>query len=112
MKNNLLIIGAVALGIYLMTRKKEKKVYTKELLMAMSDADLQALLIDLGKQASQDKYLDPAAYSYLVVTEIERRKKTAVVTPTPAVAIVPIKTNVVTTPSYGPSTGIVAPMSF
>jgi len=111
MKNNLIIIGAVALGIYLMTRKKEKKVYTKELLMAMSDADLQALLIDLGKQASQDKYLDPAAYSYMVVTEIERRKKTAVVTPTPAV-ITPIKKPIVSTPSYGPSTGVVAPMSF
>jgi hypothetical protein len=111
MKNNLIILGAVALGIYLMTRKKEKKVYTKEILMALSDADLQALLIDLGKQASQDKYLDPAAYSYMVVTEIERRKKTSVVNPNPG-TITPTKTTTSTSVSYGPSTGIVAPMSF
>jgi len=111
MKNNLIILGAVALGIYLMTRKKEKKVYTKELLMAMSDADLQALLIDLGNKASQNKYLDPAAYSYMVVTEIERRKKTSVVNPNPG-TITPTKATTSTSVSYGPSTGVALPMSF
>jgi hypothetical protein len=47
----------------------------------------------------------------MVVTEIERRKKTSVVNPTPG-TITPIKTTTATTPSYGPSTGVVAPMSF
>ena len=112
MKNQLIILGAVALGIYLLTRKKDKITLTKESIVALSDADLNALLIDLGKAESQSKYTDPAAYSYIVVTEIDRRKKTAVVTPTPAVALVPIKTTTVITPSYGPSTGVVAPMSF
>lgn len=111
MNKNLIILGLVGLGIYLMTRKKEKLTYTKELIMALSDADLQALLIDLGKAASQDKYTDPSGYSFLVVNEIERRKKTGVVTPTPA-TISPIRTNTVATPNYGPSTGVVAPMGF
>ena len=113
MKNQLIILGAVALGIYLLTKKKDKITLTKESIVALSDADLNALLIDLGKAASQDKYTDPAAYSYIVVTEVDRRKKTAVVNPTPSVAVLPpIKTTTVITPSYGPSTGIVAPMSF
>lgn len=107
---DLLILGAVGLGIYLMTRPKKKITYTIDDIMAMSDSDLQKLLTDLGIKTSQDKYADPGVYSYWVVTEINKRKQTGVALP--VVSLPPIKTTTVATSTYGPSTGVVAPMSF
>lgn len=107
---NLLILGAVGLGIYLMTRPKKKITYTIDDIMAMSDSDLQKLLTDLGIKTSQDKYTDPAVYSYWVVTEINKRKQTGVALP--VVSLPALKPTTVATSTYGPSTGVVAPMSF
>jgi hypothetical protein len=108
---NLLILGAVGLGIYLMMKAKKKIVLTQEMLMAMSLEDLNALLIDLGKQASQSKYEDPGVYSYWVVTELNKRKTVNVVDPI-AITPIPKSTTAQSGTNYGPSTGVVAPMSF
>ena len=109
---NLLIIGAIGLGIYLMTKAKKKIVLTQDMLMAMSLEDLNALLIDLGKQASQSKYQDPGVYSYWVVTELNKRKSVAVADPIAITPIIPKSTTAQSGTNYGPSTGVVAPMSF
>lgn len=109
---DLLIIGAVGLGIYLMTRPKKKITYTIEDIMALSDADLQKLLTDLGIKTSQDKYTDPGVYSYWVVTEINKRKQTGVTLPVVSLPSLPKTNTQQSATNYGPSTGIVAPMTF
>jgi hypothetical protein len=72
----LLYLGIAAVAYYIYTKSNKKITHTKESIMALSDADLNALLIDLGNAASKSKYADSAAYSYMVVTEIQRRKNT------------------------------------
>ena len=100
----LLYLGIAAVAYYIYTKSNKKITHTKESIMALSNEDLNALLIDLGKAASQSKYSDPAAYSYMVVTEIQRRKNTGVVTPTQA--------STATSASSGPSGNVVTTMSF
>ena len=98
----LLYLGIAAVAYYIYTKSNKKITHTKESIMALSNEDLNALLIDLGKAASQSKYSDPAAYSYMVVTEIQRRKNTGVVTPT----------QTTTGSGAGPSGNVVTTMSF
>jgi len=100
----LLYLGIAAVAYYIYTKSNRKITHTKESIMALSNEDLNALLIDLGKAASQSKYSDPAAYSYLVVQEIQRRKNTGVVTPSQA--------STATSASMGPSGNVVTTMSF
>lgn len=108
---NLLILGAIGLGIYLMTKAKKKIKLTQDMLLAMSLEDLNTLLIDLGKKESQSKYEDPAVYSYWVVTELNKRKLVGVADPI-AITPIPKASTAQSATNYGPSTGVVAPMSF
>lgn len=102
----LLYLGIAAVAYYIYKKSNKKITHTKESIMALSNEDLNALLVDLGKAASQSKYSDPAAYSYMVVTEIQRRKNTGVVTPVKQTTA----TNAAST--QGPSGGVVTTMSF